>query len=133
MLWAIQELHIKWQSIQKKKRALLYYYFHESSSKYLLDYDALTSPPVWHVYSLMCALQAAKSETEVDDVDTKFKLHFPAEVRPDGFRPHKRLKRDESFYSNCRKAGLCQIAKIFVLNFEEFGLQFSSENTMVTN
>ena len=74
----------------------------------------------------MKSLKAADSEREVDDVDTKFNLHFPAgEIGVDDGQ-FKRPKR-KSLYSICSKAGLWEVASKFGYSSEQFGLQLSLE------
>lgn len=74
----------------------------------------------------MKSLKAAESEREVDDVDTKFNLHFPAgEISVDEGQ-YKRPKR-KSLYSTCSKAGLWEVASKFGYTSEQFGLQLSLE------
>lgn len=72
------------------------------------------------------SLEAAESEREVDDVDSKFNLHFPpGEVGVDEGQ-FKRPKR-KSLYSICSKAGLWEVAGKFGYSSEQFGLQLSLE------
>jgi transcription elongation factor SPT6 len=65
------------------------------------------------------ALNDAKSEKEVDDVDAKFNLHFPpGEVEVVG--QLKRPKR-KSMYNICQKAGLGEVASQFGRSAEQLG------------
>ncbi|PWA86407.1 global transcription factor group B1 [Artemisia annua] len=99
VLWAILELDRKWLLLQKRKSALQLYYnkrFEEEQS------------------------------IEIDDVDSKYNLHFPpGNVGVDEGR-FKRPKR-KSQYSICSKSGLWEVASKFGYNSEEFGLLFSLE------
>lgn len=74
--------------------------------------------------SITKALEEAASEREVDDVDSKFNLHFPAgEVGLDEGM-YKRPKR-RSQYSISSKAGLWEVASKFSYSSEQFGLLIS--------
>nr|GMC79287.1 transcription elongation factor SPT6 homolog [Ipomoea batatas] len=76
--------------------------------------------------------KAAGSEREVDDVDSKFNLHFPpGEVGVDEGQ-FKRPKR-KSQYSICSKAGLWEVASKFGYSSEQFGLQISLEKMLLWN
>lgn len=75
----------------------------------------------------MESLKEAESEREVDDVDSKFNLHFPpGEVGVEGGQ-FKRPKR-KSFYSICCKAGLWEVAKKIGFSSEQFGSLLNLEN-----
>ncbi|KAG6382549.1 hypothetical protein SASPL_157779 [Salvia splendens] len=72
------------------------------------------------------SLEAVDLEREVDDVDSKFNLHFPTgEVLLDEWQ-FKSPKR-KSHYSICSKAGLWEVASKFGYSSEQFGLQISLE------
>ncbi|PRQ46330.1 putative ribonuclease H-like domain, transcription elongation factor Spt6, Tex-like protein [Rosa chinensis] len=76
VLWAIQELHKKWLLFQNQKRALQFHYnkrFEEESRRGLLHDE---TPQLFE--SIMKSLRDAESEREVEDVNSKFNLHFPA-------------------------------------------------------
>lgn len=76
--------------------------------------------------SITKSLQAAESEREVDDVDSKFNLHFPpGEVGVDEGQ-YKRPKR-KSQYSICSKAGLWEVASKLGYSAEQFGRHMSLE------
>jgi transcription elongation factor SPT6 len=65
------------------------------------------------------ALNDAKSDKEVDDVDAKFNLHFPpGEVEVVG--QLKRPKR-KSMYNICQRAGLREVAYQFGRSAEQLG------------
>lgn len=127
VLWAIQDLHRKWLLLQKRKSALQSYYDKrfEEESRRIYDETRLTLNQQLFE-SIMKSLKAAESEREVDDVDTKFNLHFPAgEIGVDEGQ-YKRPKR-KSLYSICSKAGLWEVASKFGYTSEQFGLQLSLE------
>ncbi|KAF4388005.1 hypothetical protein G4B88_017038, partial [Cannabis sativa] len=127
VLWAIQDLDRKWLLLQKRKSALQLYYnkrFEEESRRVYDERKLAFNQPIFE--SIMNALKAAASEREVDDVDSKFNLHFPAgEVGADEGQ-YKRPKR-KSLYSVCSKAGLYDVASKFGYSSEQFGLQLSLE------
>ena len=127
VLWAIQDLDRKWLLLQKRKSALQSYYnkrFEEESRRV---YDVTRLNLNQQLFdSIMKSLKAAGSEREVDDVDSKFNLHFPSgEVGVDEGQ-FKRPKR-KSLYSICIKAGLWEVANKFGYSSEQFGLQLSLE------
>lgn len=78
LLWAVQTLDRKWLLLQKRKLALQIYYekrFEEEKRRI----DDVTRQALNRqlYYSIIEALNDAKSEKEVEDVDAKFNLHFP--------------------------------------------------------
>ncbi|XP_028074126.1 transcription elongation factor SPT6 homolog [Camellia sinensis] len=127
VLWAIQDLDRKWLLLQKRKSALQSYYnkrFDEESRRIYDETRLALNQQLFE--SITKALKAAESEREVDDVDSKFNLHFPAgEVGADEGQ-YKRPKR-KSQYSICSKAGLWEVASKFGYSSEQFGLQISLE------
>ncbi|XP_050388044.1 transcription elongation factor SPT6 homolog [Argentina anserina] len=125
VLWSIQDLHRKWLLLQKRKSALQSYY--EKRREESHSYDETRHIINQQLFeSIMKSLKAADSEREVDDVDTKFNLHFPAgEIGVDEGQ-YKRPKR-KSLYSICSKAGLWEVANKFGYSSEQFGLQLSLE------
>ncbi|PON81487.1 Transcription elongation factor [Trema orientale] len=127
LLWAIQDLDRKWLLLQKRKSALQLYYnkrFEEESRRIYDERKLAFNQPIFE--SIMKSLKAAESEREVDDVDSKFNLHFPpGEVGVDEGQ-YKRPKR-KSLYSICSKAGLYDVASKFGYSSEQFGLQLSLE------
>ncbi|KAH7556846.1 hypothetical protein JRO89_XS11G0002600 [Xanthoceras sorbifolium] len=128
VLWAIQDLDRKWLLLQKRKSALESYYkkrFEESQLIYekTAERRALDEQLFDSIFK---SLKAAESEREVDDVDSKFNLHFPpGEVGVDEGQ-YKRPKR-KSLYSICSKAGLWEVASKFGYSSEQLGLQLSLE------
>ncbi|KAI5659682.1 hypothetical protein M9H77_28475 [Catharanthus roseus] len=127
VLWGIQDLDKKWLLLQKRKTALESYYNkrYEEESRRIYDETRLNLNQQLFE-SITKALKAAESEREVDDVDMKFNLHFPAgEVGVDEGQ-YKRPKR-RSQYSICSKAGLWEVASKFGYSSEQFGQQLSLE------
>ncbi|XP_059462274.1 transcription elongation factor SPT6 homolog isoform X3 [Corylus avellana] len=127
VLWAIQDLDRKWLMLLKRKSALQSYYnkrFEEESRRVYDETRLNLNQQLFE--SIMKSLKAAESEREVDDVDSKFNLHFPSgEVGVDEGQ-YKRPKR-RSLYSVCGKAGLWEVASKFGYSSEQFGLQLSLE------
>ncbi|KAM0026592.1 putative tex-like protein, HTH domain superfamily [Helianthus debilis subsp. tardiflorus] len=126
LLWAILELDRKWLLLQKRKSALQVYYnkrFEEERSVY--DETRLhLNQKLFD--SITKSLKVAESEREIDDVDSKFNLHFPpGDVGVDEGQ-FKRPKR-KSQYSICSKSGLWEVATKFGYSSEEFGLLISLE------
>ncbi|PRQ46332.1 putative ribonuclease H-like domain, transcription elongation factor Spt6 [Rosa chinensis] len=81
ILWAAQELHKKWLLFQNQKRALRFSYnkrFEEESRLGLIHDKA--APQLFE--SIINSLQAAESQREVEDINSKFNLHFPATEGP---------------------------------------------------
>lgn len=117
----------KWLLLQKRKNALQSYYskrFEEESRRIYDETRLSLNNQLFE--SVMKSLKAAESEREVDDVDSKFNLHFPpGEVGVDEGQ-FKRPKR-KSLYSICSKAGLWEVAGKFGYSSEQFGLQLSLE------
>ncbi|XP_059668271.1 transcription elongation factor SPT6 homolog [Cornus florida] len=127
VLWAIQDLDRKWLLLQKRKSALQSYYnkrFEEESRRVYDETRLSLNQQLFE--SITKSLKAAESEREVDDVDSKFNLHFPpGEVGADEGQ-YKRPKR-KSQYSICSKAGLWEVASKFGYSSEQFGLLISLE------
>ncbi|KAJ7976530.1 Transcription elongation factor spt6 [Quillaja saponaria] len=125
VLWAIQDLDRKWLLLQKRKTALNSYYNKrfEEESRRIYDETRLTLNRQLFE-SVMRSLKAAESEREVDDVDSKFNLHFPPGEAGVDEGQYKRPKR-KSLYSDCSKAGLWEVANKFGYSSEQFGLQLS--------
>ncbi|XP_057970915.1 transcription elongation factor SPT6 homolog isoform X2 [Malania oleifera] len=128
VLWAIQDLDRKWLLLQKRKSALQLYYNKrfEEESRRIYDETRLTLNQQLFE-SIMKSLKAAESEREVDDVDSKFNLHFPPCEAGLDEGQYKRPKR-KSQYSICSKAGLWEVANKFGYSSEQFGLQISLAN-----
>ncbi|KAK9075914.1 hypothetical protein SSX86_004244 [Deinandra increscens subsp. villosa] len=126
VLWAILELDRKWLLLQKRKSALQLYY-----NKRIEEERSIYDETRLHLNqklfdSITKSLEGAESEREIDDVDSKFNLHFPpGDVGMDG-KKHKRPKR-KSQYSLCSKSGLWEVAMKFGYSSEEFGLLISLE------
>ncbi|KAL6226303.1 hypothetical protein ACLB2K_000266 [Fragaria x ananassa] len=76
VLWRVQELHRKWLLFQNQKRALQIHYnkLFEEVSRRGFTHDE--TPRLFE--SIMKSLVAAETEREVEDVNTKFNLRFPA-------------------------------------------------------
>ncbi|XP_057506714.1 LOW QUALITY PROTEIN: transcription elongation factor SPT6 homolog [Actinidia eriantha] len=127
VLWAIQDLDRKWLLLLKRKKALQSYYnkrFEEESRRVYDETRLALNQQLFE--SITKSLKAADSEKEVDDVDSKFNLHFPrGEVGVDEGQ-YKRPKR-KSQYIICSKAGLWEVANKFGYSSEQFGLQISLE------
>lgn len=113
--------------LQKRKSALESYYkkrFEEESRRIYDETRLALNEQLFD--SISNSLKAAESEREVDDVDSKFNLHFPpGEVGADEGQ-YKRPKR-KSQYSICSKAGLWEVASKFGYSSEQLGLQLSLE------
>ncbi|KAJ4884138.1 global transcription factor group B1 [Raphanus sativus] len=127
VLWMIQDLDKKWLLLRKRKTALHGYYTKrfEEESRRVYDENRLNLNQ-YLFESVMKSLKVAETEREVDDVDSKFNLHFPAgEVGVDEGQ-YKRPKR-KSQYSICSKAGLWEVANKFGYSAEQLGLALSLE------
>ncbi|GJX76135.1 transcription elongation factor SPT6 [Tanacetum coccineum] len=124
VLWAILELDRKWLLLQKRRSALQLYYSNRFEEEQRSIYDETRLHLNQKLFdSITKSLKAAESEREIDDVDLKFKLHFPAGDVGGRFKRPKR----ESQYSTCSKSGLWELASKFGYNSEEFGLLISLE------
>lgn len=127
VLWAIQDLDRKWLLLQKRKSALELYYkkrFQEESRRVYDETRLKLNQQLFE--SITKSLQASESEREVDDVDSKFNLHFPpGEVGVDEGQ-YKRPKR-KSQYSICSKSGLWDVASKLGFSAEQFGRFLSLE------
>ncbi|KAL1352205.1 hypothetical protein HN51_016203 [Arachis hypogaea] len=125
VLWALQDLDRKWLLLQKRKSALQQYYrkrFEEESRRVYEETRLNLNRQLFE--SVMRSLKEAESEREVDDVDSKFNLHFPpGEVGVDEGQ-YKRPKR-KSMYSTFSKAGLWEVASRFGCSAEQLGLCLS--------
>ncbi|XP_051151104.1 transcription elongation factor SPT6 homolog [Andrographis paniculata] len=127
VLWSIQDLDHKWLLLQKRKSALQSYYNKRFEEETRRVYDETRLDLNKMLFeSITKSLKTADSEREVDDVDSKFNLHFPpGEVVLDEGQ-FKRPKR-RSHYSVCSKSGLWEVASKFGYSSEQFGLQISLE------
>ncbi|KAL8162313.1 hypothetical protein V2J09_013802 [Rumex salicifolius] len=125
VLWAIHELDKKWLLLQKRKSALEGYYhrvFEEECRR--VDDETRLNFNNQIFNSIVIALKNAESEREVDDVDSKFNLHFPPGEVDLEEGQYKRPRR-KSQYSDCSKAGLWMAACKFGYSSEQFGQQIS--------
>lgn len=77
--------------------------------------------------SVMRSLKEAGSEKEIDDVDSKFNLHFPPGEAGVDEGQYKRPKR-KSMYSTFSKAGLWEVASRFGCSPEQLGLCLTEVN-----
>ncbi|GAB2282371.1 hypothetical protein Dimus_016917 [Dionaea muscipula] len=125
VLWAIHDLDKKWRLLQKRKSALLIYYNKRFEEESCSVYDETRLGLNRQLFeSIIKALTNAESEQEVDDVDSKFCLHFPPGVVVVDEGQYKTPK-PKSLHSICSKAGLWEVASKFGYNSEQFGLQIS--------
>ncbi|KAG8365970.1 hypothetical protein BUALT_Bualt17G0027300 [Buddleja alternifolia] len=127
VLWTIQDLDQKWLLLQKRKNVLQSYYnkrFEEETRRIYEETRLILNKQLFD--SITKSLKAADSEREVDDVHSKFNLHFPmGEVGLDKGQ-YRRPKR-KSYYSICSKYGLWEVANKLGYSSEQFGLQISLE------
>ncbi|KAI5427477.1 Transcription elongation factor spt6, variant 2 [Lathyrus oleraceus] len=125
ILWALQDLDRKWLLLQKRKSALQLYYnkrFEEESRRVYDETRLNLNRQLFE--SVMRSLKEAESEREVDDVDSKFNLHFPPGEAGVDEGQYKRPKR-KSMYSTFSKAGLWEVASRFGSSSEQIGLCLS--------
>ncbi|CAI8613763.1 unnamed protein product [Vicia faba] len=125
ILWALQDLDRKWLRLQKRKSALQLYYnkrFEEESRRVYDETRLNLNRQLFE--SVMRSLKEAESEREVDDVDSKFNLHFPPGEAGVDEGQYKRPKR-KSMYSTFSKAGLWEVASRFGSSSEQIGLCLS--------
>ncbi|XP_048603156.1 transcription elongation factor SPT6 homolog isoform X3 [Brassica napus] len=127
VFWMIQDLDRKWLLLRKRKMALHGYYTKRFEEESRRVYDETRLNLNQYLFeSVIKSLKVAETEREVDDVDSKFNLHFPAgEVGIDEGQ-YKRPKR-KSQYSICSKAGLWEVANKFGYSAEQLGLALSLE------
>ncbi|CAN8238192.1 unnamed protein product [Cochlearia groenlandica] len=127
VFWMIQDLDRKWLLLRKRKMALHGYYTKRFDEESRRVYDETRLNLNQDLFdSVIKSLTVAETEREVDDVDSKFNLHFPAgEVGVDEGQ-YKRPKR-KSQYSICSKAGLWEVANRFGYSAEQLGLALSLE------
>ena len=111
--------------LQKRKSAVQSYYkrrFEEESRRVYDETRLVLNQQLFE--SVMRSLKVAETEREVDDVDSKFNLHFPpGEVGVDEGQ-YKKPKR-KSLYGNYSKAGLWEVASKFGRSSEQLGLSLS--------
>ncbi|KAE9586322.1 putative tex-like protein, HTH [Lupinus albus] len=125
VLWALQDLDRKWLLLQKRKSALEFYYskrFEEESRRIYDETRLNLNQKLFE--SVMRSLKEAESEREVDDVDSKFNLHFPPGEAGVDEGQYKRPKR-KSIYSTYSKAGLWEVANRFGCSSEQLGICLS--------
>ncbi|XP_010473556.1 PREDICTED: LOW QUALITY PROTEIN: transcription elongation factor SPT6-like [Camelina sativa] len=124
VLWMIQDLDRKWLLLRKRKTALFGYYtkrFEEETCRSDLNKSLFES--------VIKSLEASETEREVDDVDSKFNLHFPLrEIDEEG--QYKRPNR-KSQYNICSKFGIREFANKFGYSAEQLGLALSLEKVLV--
>ncbi|CAL9237628.1 unnamed protein product [Arabidopsis halleri] len=123
VLWMIQDLDRKWLLLRKRKTALFGYFtkrFEEETCRSDLNKSLFES--------VMKSLKAAETEREVDDVDSKFNLHFPHCEIDEG--QYKRPNR-KSHYSICSKFGIREFANKFGYSAEQLGFALSLEKVFV--
>ncbi|CAH8361096.1 unnamed protein product [Eruca vesicaria subsp. sativa] len=115
VLWMIHDLDRKWLLLRKRKTSLLGYFKKQTS---LLHHQNVFE-------SAIKSLEAAETEREVDDVDSKFSLCFPV-----GEGQYKRPNRT-SQYSVCVKSGLREVVSKFGYSAEKLGRALSLEEILV--
>ncbi|CAE5962322.1 unnamed protein product [Arabidopsis arenosa] len=123
VLWMIQDLDREWLLLRKRKTALFGYFtkrFEEETCRSDLNKSLFES--------VMKSPKAAETEREVDDVDSKFNLHFPHCEIDEG--QYKRPKR-KSHYSICSKFGIREFANKFGYSAEQLGFALSLEKVFV--
>ncbi|EFH64227.1 predicted protein [Arabidopsis lyrata subsp. lyrata] len=123
VFWMIQDLDRKWLLLRKRKTALFGYFtkrFEEETCRSDLNKSLFES--------VMKSLKAAETEREVDDVDSKFNLHFPHCEIDEG--QYKRPNR-KSHYSICSKFGIREFANKFGYSAEQLGFALSLEKVFV--
>ncbi|XP_019447116.1 PREDICTED: transcription elongation factor SPT6 homolog isoform X2 [Lupinus angustifolius] len=125
VFWALQDLDRKWLLLQKRKNALESHYskrFEEESRRIYDETRLNLNQKLFE--SVMTSLKEAESEREVDDVDSKFNLHFPPGEAGADEGQYKRPKR-KSIYSTYSKAGLWEVANRFGCSSEQLGICLS--------
>ncbi|CAO2831543.1 unnamed protein product [Amaranthus hypochondriacus] len=121
VLWVVYDSDRKWLLLQKRKSALHGYYnkrFEEESRRVYDETRLGLNRQLFE--TIIEALRLAESEREVDDVDSKFNLHFPPGEAGVDEGQYRRPKR-KSLYSICNKAGLWEVGSKFGYNSEQFG------------
>lgn len=127
VLWVVYDSGRKWLLLQKRKSALHGYYnkrFEEESRRVYDETRLGLNRQLFE--SIIEALRLAESEREVDDVDSKFNLHFPPGEAGVDEGQYRRPKR-KSLYSICNKAGLWEVGSKFGYSSEQFGRLISLE------
>ncbi|XP_057817210.1 transcription elongation factor SPT6-like isoform X2 [Cryptomeria japonica] len=114
-LWEIQLRDRKWLLLQRRKTAL------KASYEKRAGEEARRDPIKWKLLeTVFQSLDDAESERTIDDLDTKFNLHFPPDEIEVEEGQFKRPKR-KSMYSICRKSGLGAVSRNFGLTSEQLG------------
>lgn len=130
LLWTILDLDRKWLILQKRKHALQLY----CGKRYKKESQGIYNETSLNLKkqlfeSITKSLNIAESEIEVNDVGSKFNLHFPPDDVDVDEGKYKRPTR-KSLYSSCSKSGLREVASKFGLGSEQFGLQLSLGKTV---
>ncbi|MCO5570094.1 hypothetical protein L7F22_023810 [Adiantum nelumboides] len=115
LLWQIFVMDVKWRWLHRRKVALA-----EAYEKRARLEEQKSSETLDMLKKLLTALQEARSQVAVDDVDAKYSLHFPPDEVDFDQSQFKRPKR-KSAYSTFRKNGLGVVAGQFGLTAEQFG------------
>lgn len=105
----------KWWLLQRKKEVLA-----EAYEKRARIEEQKNPQNLDMLKKLLTALQEARSQVAVDDVDAKYTLYFPSDDLEADQSQFKRPKK-RSLYSTLRKAGLGVLARQFGLTPEQFG------------
>ncbi|KAH7314514.1 hypothetical protein KP509_21G005900 [Ceratopteris richardii] len=115
LLWQIFQMDVKWWSLQRKRDVLV-----EAYEKRIHMEEQKGSENVDLLRKLLSALQEARSQISVDDVDAKYTLLFPPDEVEFDQSQYKRPKR-RSLYNTFRQRGLGVISSQFGLSPEQFG------------
>lgn len=127
VLWVVYDSDRKWLLLQKRKSAIQAYYNKRFKEESCRKYDETRLSFKQDLFkSIVEALRLAESEREVDDVDSKFNLHFPPGEAGVNEGQYRRPKR-KSLYSISNKAGLWEVASKFGYSSEQFGALISLE------
>lgn len=98
-----------WLLLQKRKNTLMRYYnkhFEEECQVSFPDEESSFREQIFD--SITNMLKKAETEREIDDIDTKFNLHFPP--AEEFFGSGYKRPQMKSYYSNCSKAGMWKLA-----------------------
>ncbi|VVB05328.1 unnamed protein product [Arabis nemorensis] len=132
VFWMIQDLDRKWLLLQKRKMALHgYYRKRQEESRRVYNESSLydESKLALNQYlfgSVVKFLKGAETEIEVDDVASKFNLHFPpCEIGVDEGQYKKPARISK--YRVCSNKGLGEVANKFGYSAEQLGLALSGE------
>lgn len=124
-LWVVQQWDKKYLMLQRRKRSLQAVYERPRASE---EQESLRSRPGF-LEGVLQTLDQAQTEYEVDDVDAKFNLQFPAEELGDnedgggarGARHHPKRVRKRSLYVACTSAGLKELVRCLGLTAYKLG------------